>query len=267
MKTRLTAWLLALTMVWTLSACGNAPGGVSAESGSASSSVSDGAETTPPADAQGPASSDTGEEPPAEETPVPQLPEAETKPAGDTAAKPSGPAKPSGGTAAKPQKPSGGTSAGGAASGGAASGGGASSSGGSSSAGSPTSRDLAAFYETLSAGDGFPAMTAVTGEALDALYAGLGDLSPLQCLVYMPMISAVACEVALAEAASAADVEKIQAIFQARIDYQIQQGAFYPATVEAWKSQSQIVTAGNFVMLVCWDQADTAAESFRAQFQ
>ena len=85
---------------------------------------------------------------------------------------------------------------------------GSSNGGSSSSGGTETAQsvDLAAFYETVSAGDNFPAMAALTGDTLDALYPGLNDLKPRQCLVYTPMISAVGAEIALVETASAGDV-------------------------------------------------------------
>ncbi len=127
--------------------------------------------------------------------------------------------------------------------------------------------DLAAFYETISGGD-FPAMTALEGDALDALYEGLSDLNPKQCLVYTPMISAVGAEIALVEASSGGDVQKIKDIFQNRIDYQLEQGAFYPQTVEAWENSARIVSNGNYILLACMGDGgcDAIADQFNALF-
>lgn len=86
------------------------------------------------------------------------------------------------------------------------------------------------------------------------------------------MISAVACEIALVEVANAADVETVKAIFQARIDYQTidngsgNPGAWYPATVEEWQNNSRIVSNGNFVMLIVWNDCDQIVEDFNALF-
>lgn len=85
------------------------------------------------------------------------------------------------------------------------------------------------------------------------------------------MISAVACEIALVEVQNAADVETVKAIFQARIDYQVGTddapgGAWYPATIEGWRSGSRIVSNGNFVMLIVWNDCDQIVEDFNALF-
>ena len=109
-------------------------------------------------------------------------------------------------------------------------------------------------------------MMALDSDALDVFYDGLSDLNPKQCLVYMPMISAVAAEYALVEVSSADQVETVKSIFQSRIDYQVEQGAFYPATVEKWQNSTRIVSNGNYVMLVCFDRCDDAVASFNALF-
>ncbi len=128
--------------------------------------------------------------------------------------------------------------------------------------------DLAAFYEAISGGEDFPAMMALEGDALDALYEGLGELKPKQCLVYTPMISAVGAEIALVEASSGDDVQEIKDIFQSRISYQLEQGAFYPQTVEAWENSVRIVSNGNYILLACMGDGgcDAIADQFNALF-
>ena len=51
--------------------------------------------------------------------------------------------------------------------------------------------------------DNAPAMVALEGEMLEQAYPGLSEVETTQCLVYAPMITAVAYEVALVEVASA----------------------------------------------------------------
>lgn len=135
--------------------------------------------------------------------------------------------------------------------------------------------DLQAFYEDLLVKyeeSHFRPQMPVEGDAVDTWYAGLNDLSPKQVVIYTPMISAVACEIALVEAKDAADVEAVKAIFQARIDYQTidngygNPGAWYPATVEEWQNNSRIVSNGNFVMLIVWNDCDQIVEDFNALF-
>ena len=125
--------------------------------------------------------------------------------------------------------------------------------------------DLTAVYteiekkmiEKLGGEDNAPGMVAMEGEMLDMSYPGLNELGVKQCVVMGPMISAVAVEFALVEANDADQAAKVAEMFQARIDAQVEGGAWYPETIEGWKNNSKIVTAGNYVMLaVMEDNAD-----------
>ena len=112
---------------------------------------------------------------------------------------------------------------------------------------------------------------ALEGDAVEQWYAGLSGLSVKQQLIYTPMISAVACEIAMVEVENAGDVETVKAIFQARIDAQVGTddepgGAWYPETIEGWKNNSRIVSNGNYVMLIVWEQADQFVDEFNALF-
>ena len=136
--------------------------------------------------------------------------------------------------------------------------------------------DLAAFYETLRAESTWPELMNLTedetmAELLDSYYPGLKEISTKQCGVYIAAISAAVGEIALAEVENAGDVAKVEDIFQARIDYQVGDdsnpgGAWYPETIEGWKTKSQIVSHGNYVMLAVGDAAEAAVESFEALF-
>ena len=129
--------------------------------------------------------------------------------------------------------------------------------------------DLTAFYDDMFSAifpdaDNAPAMSEVTGDYLDQLYPGLSEVETKQCLVYAPMITAVAYEIALVEVADAADVQTVQDIFQARIDSQVEGGAFYPGTVEAWQNDSEIVVRGNCVCLFVGAEKDDMVAAFNA---
>ena len=263
MKKRWTALLLSLILMLSTAACGNSAGGdASSGAGSSapSSSVEAGAEdtdqeipeedvSTQPADTSG---EETGEEPKENEdltepagkpTEKPTAKPVETPVVSKPAAKPAGSQKPSSSTAAS---------------------GGSSSAAGSSA---DAQVDLAAFYSTLNSKfDLPPSMAALSQEEIDAFYAGLSDLKPVQCVVYMPMISAVACEVALVECASEDDAASVKSIFQSRIDYQVNTGAFYPETIELWETQSGIYSHGKYVMLYCGDNGSQVAAAFQALF-
>ncbi len=129
--------------------------------------------------------------------------------------------------------------------------------------------DLSAFYDDMFSTifpdpNNAPSMSEVTGDYLDQLYPGLSEVETTQCLVYAPMITAVAYEIALVEVADAADVQTVQDIFQARIDSQVEGGAFYPGTVEAWQNDSEIVVRGNCVCLFVGAEKDDMVAAFNA---
>ncbi len=143
-------------------------------------------------------------------------------------------------------------------------------------AGTEADVDLTAFCNTLREENTWPELMDLTTDAnmkelLDSYYPGLAEISTKQCGVYIAAISAAVGEIALVEVENAEDVEAVKDIFQARIDYQVGDdanpgGAWYPETIEGWKTQSQIVSHGNYVMLAVGDNAASAVESFEALF-
>jgi len=135
------------------------------------------------------------------------------------------------------------------------------------------SADLNAFYESTvtsiveSVGEeNFPMMMPLEGEMLDGFYPGLSEVATKQCIAYAPAMSAVAAEFVLVEVENAEDVETVQGILQARIDAQVDGGAWYPETIEGWKNNSRLAVNGNSLMLVVWESADEIVESFNALF-
>lgn len=129
------------------------------------------------------------------------------------------------------------------------------------------SADLTAFSETLFTGEDAPAMMPLDESILALLYPGLEGIERVQTVGYTAAISAVACEVLMVEVASAEDVTAVEEILRQRIDYQIEQGAFYPATVLVWQESAEIVTQGRYVALFVGEQmADTIA-AYEALFQ
>ena len=92
-------------------------------------------------------------------------------------------------------------------------------------------------------------MMEITDDLVDSMYPGLSDYELSQRVLYTAAISAVAFEMALVEVADAADVEAVKGIFQSRIDSQVEGGAMYPATVEAWQS-AEVIVQGNVVALI-----------------
>lgn len=126
--------------------------------------------------------------------------------------------------------------------------------------------DLAEFYETIFTDPAnTPAMGPMEGEMLDAFYPGLTAVELKQTVAYMPMITAVACEIVMVECADAADVDTVKDIFQARIDAQVSDHFNYPAVIEAWEKEARVVANGNYVALfLISGMSDQVVENFNA---
>ena len=138
----------------------------------------------------------------------------------------------------------------------------------------PEEINLSAFYNTLREGNIWPELMDLTTDAnmkelLDSYYPGLAEIAAKQRRVYIAAISAAVGEIALVEVENAEDVQAVEDIFQARIDYQVGDdatpgGAWYPETIEGWKTKSRIVSHGNYVMLAVGDASASAVEIGRA---
>ena len=98
-------------------------------------------------------------------------------------------------------------------------------------------------------------------------YPGLSDIATEQCLAYAPMFSLSAAESVLIQVSDAADVDAVKDILQARIDAQVNGGAFYPMAVEAWQNNSRIVSNGSYIMLVVSEDCDAVVSEFNSLFE
>ena len=132
----------------------------------------------------------------------------------------------------------------------------------------PAKVDLAAFFETIFPDPAnAPALIPMEADALDAFYAGLTAIQTSQRVAYMPMMTAVPCEIVMVECANAADVEAVKTIFQARINAQVNDHFNYPMVIEAWEKEAKVVSNGNFVALfVVSGMTDEVVSNFNALF-
>ncbi|MFI3254953.1 MAG: DUF4358 domain-containing protein [Eubacteriales bacterium] len=126
--------------------------------------------------------------------------------------------------------------------------------------------DLNAFYQSVIGAHEMGMLEKVPDDFLPNFYAGLENVSLVQNEIYMAMMTAVASELALVEVANAADAETVKGIFQARIDAQVDGGAFYPEATEVWTSQSAVVSNGNYVMMVVHPEYETIVSNFNSNF-
>lgn len=129
--------------------------------------------------------------------------------------------------------------------------------------------DLAKYYEDFMATLGeenTPMMMPADPDTLAAFYPGLSDIATKQCVVQLAAMSAVAFEFALVECENAEDVEAVKAILEARKAYQVEGGAWYPATIEGWE-KAEIIVNGNYVaLIVAGEQQADAVAAFNALF-
>lgn len=132
------------------------------------------------------------------------------------------------------------------------------------------SADLTAFYNDLVAqyGENFPANMDVTEmpDMVEGFFPGLTAIETNQCLIYQPMMGAVVCEIALIEVANADDVKAVEDILNARITAQVDGGAWYPESIEGWQNNSRVVSNGNYVMMIAYDQCDAIVDAFNDLF-
>lgn len=129
--------------------------------------------------------------------------------------------------------------------------------------------DLNQYYEdfmsTLGA-DNEPAMMDLEGEMIAGYYPGLEGYETNQAVLKVAAITMVPFEFALVELKNESDAEAVAAIFQERIDSQVNGGAFYPASIEAWQKAS-VITHGRVVALISADASqDAAMEAFNNLF-
>lgn len=129
--------------------------------------------------------------------------------------------------------------------------------------------DLNQYYEDFMAAlpaDDQPAMMDMDGNLISQNYSGLESIAAKQRVLKAAMIGMVAYEFALVEVENAADAQTVADIFQARVDYQIENGAFYPMTLEGWEN-AKIITQGNVVaLIVAQGSQDQAVEAFNKLF-
>lgn len=135
----------------------------------------------------------------------------------------------------------------------------------------PKSVDLSAFGEKYVTEQLIPNLldtqSDIGKEILEQSYPDLDQVELEQCLPYIPMMNVKNSELMLVQVKNSADVEKVEQMFQTRIDNMVNGGAFYPGDVENWTNHSEVITNGNYVMLVVNTDKDAIVEEFNALFQ
>ena len=102
-------------------------------------------------------------------------------------------------------------------------------------------------------------------ETLDSLYPGLTAVATKQLVVYLPPVVGNACELVMAEAASAADAERIRSILQNRVDAAANDTA-YPENAAGWKNNAVVTVNGNYVVMAVLPDGVEMPAAFKAKF-
>lgn len=109
-------------------------------------------------------------------------------------------------------------------------------------------------------------MTDVEGELLEEYYPGLSQVPAEQLLVRVPAMSSDVNEIVLFQGQGEEDAESAAAILQARIDAQVEGGAWYPETQAAWE-KAKVLRQGTYAALIASGGfQESLEEQFNQQF-
>ena len=138
---------------------------------------------------------------------------------------------------------------------------------GDSSSSSSARVDLSDFAATAIANYSFPSFMQLADKATqDTVYPGLSDIATEQCLVYANQMSMNNGELVLVQVKDSKDVDAVKSILQTRIDNMINGGAWYPEPTRLWTECSQVVSNGNYVMMVFNESYSSVVKDFNALF-
>ena len=109
-------------------------------------------------------------------------------------------------------------------------------------------------------------MTDVEGELLEEYYPGLSGISAKQLVAKVPAMSSDVNEIVLIQCEREEDAESAAAILQARIDAQVDGGAWYAETQSAWE-KAKVLRQGTYTALIASGAHQEALEEqFNLQF-
>ncbi len=92
-------------------------------------------------------------------------------------------------------------------------------------------------------------MAEIDGELLEEYYPGLSEVPAKQLIAAVPAMSSDVNEIVLFQGETEEDAESAAAILQARIDSQVEGGAWYAETLEAWQG-SKVLRQGTYAALI-----------------
>ena len=127
---------------------------------------------------------------------------------------------------------------------------------------------LNSLYAGMAASCGWEedSMTALEGDLLESYYPGLSELPAKQLVAMVPAISSDVNEIVLFQGETKADAEEAAAIFQARIDSQVEGGAWYPETQAAWEKAAVLQNGPYAALIASGEFQESLEKQFNQQF-
>ena len=105
---------------------------------------------------------------------------------------------------------------------------------------------------------------AAEGE-IKMVYPDLDSIACKQLVAYFPPVMGASYEVVMAEVENSADVDKVKAILQGRIDT-IVNDTSYPDNAAGWKAGAAVYVNGNYVVLSVLPEGIEKPAAFKAEF-
>ena len=105
---------------------------------------------------------------------------------------------------------------------------------------------------------------AAEGE-IKMVYPDLDGIACKQMVAYFPPVMGASYEVIMVEAENEADVSKVQAILQSRINT-IVNDTTYPDNAAGWKAGAEVYTNGNYVVMSVLPEGMEKPAAFKAEF-
>ena len=126
--------------------------------------------------------------------------------------------------------------------------------------------NLTNFYQTVLNSYAFPPMEVLPTDFIANMFPGLASIPAVQRVVSVPMMSGTASALVLVQVTNSSDVSAVKAILQDHVNTQIARNANYPAVVDAYQNNIQIVSHDSYVMLVVHESCDAIVSQFNALF-
>ena len=122
----------------------------------------------------------------------------------------------------------------------------------------------ASAVESVTANSDIVLFEAAEGE-IKMVYPDLDAIKCKQLVGYFPPVMGASYEVVMVEVENEADVSKVKAILQGRIN-SIVSDTTYPDNAAGWKAGAEIYTNGNYVVMSVLPEGIEKPAAFKAEF-